>query len=286
MCLKQGETMEFNESSTNLSASQHASPRVTPSPPIPSPSILTTTPGGLENDVMIDGNDAGVLRSRGRRRRPGRGRVRLPEDPNSSEEPQSHKCGESSDLLQPQSFTFIDTPPSPSPSKLGTARLSFKTLANKVSEKIISTKKQDHPLKRRATRRARAGSCRNRTGSRKVARCGSVRSNRSLPGNSEPGNIPGLNRTDPNGRPGSALPLSGDDAEAGRSSLSNRDDNQREEIQLATPKTTVKESVINLFHTGWTNFQSLIGVRKEEPSVIAQEIIKGNYKFIIPYLIE
>ena len=237
--------MDFSESSTNIAVSQHTTPRVTPSPP----AILTTTPGGLENDVIIDENDTGVLRSRGRRRRPGRGRVRMAEDPNNSEEPQTHKTDVASDLLQRHPLSFLEHP-SPPPARIRSAKGSFKNLVRKVSEKITSTKKQDHHLKRRARaiRRARDGNVRHKTGSPKIARCGSVRSNRSL--HSEPGNIPGTNRTNPNGKPGGALPLSGGDAEAGRGSFSTRDDNQRDGVQLATTKTTVKQSVLNLFQTG------------------------------------
>ena len=98
----------------------------------------------------------------------------------------------------------------------------------------------DHPLKRRATRRARAGSVRYRSGSRKVARCGSVRSNRSMVSD------PGTCRANPNGKPGGVLPLSGEDAEAGRSHLLNRENSQKDNDELLSNKTSVKESLINM----------------------------------------
>ena len=98
----------------------------------------------------------------------------------------------------------------------------------------------DHPLKRRATRRARAGSVRYRSGSRKLARCSSVRSNRSMVSD------PGTCRANPNGKPGGVLPLSGEDAEAGRSHLLNRENSQKDNDELLSNKTSVKESLINM----------------------------------------
>ena len=102
----------------------------------------------------------------------------------------------------------------------------------------------DHPLKRRATRRARAGSARYRCGSRKIARCGSVRSNRSLKSD------PGTNTANPNGKPGGILSqLSEGDAEEGRSHLLSRGESLTNSVQVPT-KTTVKQSIINLFLNG------------------------------------
>ena len=111
----------------------------------------------------------------------------------------------------------------------------------------------DHPLKRRATRRARAGSVRNRTGARKLARCASVRSNRSIHtvlSLDEPGTLPGTNRANPNGKPGGVLLLSGSDVEAGKSQLLDKDDDQQESVLLTPPKTSVKQSILDMVNKG------------------------------------
>ena len=132
--------MEFNETSVHLAVSQEPTPNATPSPP----AISATCPGGTENDPVIDGNETGVLRARGRRRRPGRARVRLQENPSESCTIPDNKGDESSDFLQPQSLRFEESP-SPTPSKSGSERIgkgSFRNLVNKVSQKIQPTKKQ------------------------------------------------------------------------------------------------------------------------------------------------
>ena len=133
--------MDFHGSSGHLCVSQEHTPTITPSPP----NISTTDPGGLENDFVVDEGETGVLRSRGRRRRPGRGRVRLQETPNDDSQTISSgkATEESSDLLQPPSLSFAECDsPSRSSSRLGNARGSFKMLVSKVTEKIQPTKKQ------------------------------------------------------------------------------------------------------------------------------------------------
>ena len=129
--------MESNERYTQISVSQDVSHRITPS----LPAILTTTPGGVENDVVVDETGTGNLRSRGRRRRPGRGRVRLQDDQNNSDDPQTRQGEESSELLHPRSLTFLETPTPPS-SRLGSARGSFKNLVSRVSDKVTASRKQ------------------------------------------------------------------------------------------------------------------------------------------------
>lgn len=79
--------------------------------------------------------------------------------------------------------------------------------------------------------------------SRKVARCGSTRSNRSLHSVQE---ITGDN---PNGKLELITPVSGSDAEAGRSPLLNKDGIQTDNIQITTKKS-VKQSVLNLLQSG------------------------------------
>ena len=79
--------------------------------------------------------------------------------------------------------------------------------------------------------------------SRKVARCGSTRSNRSLHSVQE---IPGDN---PNGKLELITPVCGSDAEAGRSPMLSKDGIQSDTIQIST-KTSVKQSVLNLLQTG------------------------------------
>ena len=57
---------------------------------------------------------------------------------------------------------------------------------------------------------------------------------------------PGTCRANPNGKPGGVLPLSGEDAEAGRSHLLNRENSQKDNDELLSNKTSVKESLINM----------------------------------------
>ena len=108
-------------------------------PTTPPPAISATDPGGSDYEATIDGTESGGARSRGRRRRPGRARVRLQENPGS--ELPSDKDEQSSDLLHPQTLAFIE-PSSPTHSKIGGAKGSFKNLVTKVSAKIQPTKKQ------------------------------------------------------------------------------------------------------------------------------------------------
>ena len=82
--------------------------------------------------------------------------------------------------------------------------------------------------------------------SRKVARCGSTRSNRSLHSVQE---IPGDN---PNGKLELITPVCGSDAEAGRSPMLSKDGIQTDNIQITT-KTSVKQSVLNLLQSGKEN---------------------------------
>ena len=138
--------MEFNESNVHRFSSKQLTPEKTPSPPEmirTPPAISTTDPGGLENDAVIDGNESGVLRSRGRRRRPGRARVRLQEIPNTSQDPtlDGDNVEESSDFLQPHTLTFFESP-SQTSSRLGSARGSFRNLVSKVSQKMTPKQKQ------------------------------------------------------------------------------------------------------------------------------------------------
>ena len=133
--------MDVNESSAYLSVSQELTPPGTHSPSVAS----DTCQLGHEMDNVVEENESGVLRSRGRgRRRPGRARVRLQENPVDSDGLSTGKKDESSDLLHPHSLTFADLPesPSPTPSKLGNAKGSFRNLVTKVSQKIQPTKKQ------------------------------------------------------------------------------------------------------------------------------------------------
>ena len=133
--------MDANESSAYLSVSQELTPPGTHSPSV----VSDTCQLGPEMDNVVEENESGVLRSRGRgRRRPGRARVRLQENPVDSDGLSTGKKDESSDLLHPHSLTFADLPesPSPTPSKLGNAKGSFRNLVTKVSQKIQPTKKQ------------------------------------------------------------------------------------------------------------------------------------------------
>lgn len=133
--------MDVNDSSAYLSISQE----LTPTSPQPSSVISDTVNISNEMENVVEENESGVLRSRGRgRRRPGRARVRLQENPVDSDGLPTGKKDESSDLLHPHSLTFADLPdsPSPTPSKLGSARGSFRNLVTKVSQKIQPTKKQ------------------------------------------------------------------------------------------------------------------------------------------------
>ena len=135
--------MNFNESSVHFAVSQEATPNATPSPP----AISATCPGGTENDPVIDGNESGGLRPRGRRRRPGRARVKVQETTNdeSTNDPtiSNNKVDESSDFLQPQSIRFEESEsPSPTPSKVVMPKGSFRSLVSKVSQKCQPTKKQ------------------------------------------------------------------------------------------------------------------------------------------------
>ena len=133
--------MDANESSAYLSVSQELTPPGTHSPSV----VSDTCQLGPEMDNVVEENESGVLRSRGRgRRRPGRARVRLQENPVDSDNLSTGKKDESSDLLHPHSLTFADLPesPSPTPSKLGNAKGSFRNLVTKVSQKIQPTKKQ------------------------------------------------------------------------------------------------------------------------------------------------
>ena len=129
--------MDFNETSVHLAVSQEPSPRATPSPPAISASGME----GSENDPIIEDNESGVLRARGRRRRPGRARVRMQDNPNSEPNTSNNKGEESGEFLQPHSLRFSESP-SPTPSKIGSARGSFRHLVTKVSQKIQPTKKQ------------------------------------------------------------------------------------------------------------------------------------------------
>ena len=133
--------MDVNETSTYLSVSQELTPPGTNSPSLTSDTCQLE----YEKDSVVEENESGVLRSRGRgRRRPGRARVRLQENPVESEDLPSGKRDESRDLLHPQSLTFADLPEShsPTPSKLANARGSFRNLVSKVSQKVQPSKKQ------------------------------------------------------------------------------------------------------------------------------------------------
>ena len=138
--------MDVNESSTYLSVSQELTPPGTHSPSVASDTYQL----GYEKDSVVEENESGVLRSRGRgRRRPGRARVRLQENPVDSEDLPRGKKDESSDLLHPHSLTFADLPesPSPTPSKMGTAKGSFRNLVSKVSQKMQPSRKQGKRMK-------------------------------------------------------------------------------------------------------------------------------------------
>ena len=140
--------MDVNESSAYLSVSQELTPPSSSSPTVTSDTVQQ----GHELENVIEENETGVLRSRGRgRRRPGRARVRLQENPVDADGLPTGKRDESSDLLHPQSLTFAEFPDStsPTPSKLGSARGSFRNLVTKVSQKIQPTKKQGKKKKKR-----------------------------------------------------------------------------------------------------------------------------------------
>ena len=140
--------MDVNESSAYLSVSQELTPPSSSSPTVTSDTVQQ----GHELENVVEENETGVLRSRGRgRRRPGRARVRLQENPVDADGLPTGKRDESSDLLHPQSLTFAEFPDStsPTPSKLGSARGSFRNLVTKVSQKIQPTKKQGKKKKKR-----------------------------------------------------------------------------------------------------------------------------------------
>ena len=140
--------MDVNESSAYLSVSQELTPPNSSSPTVTSDTVQQ----GHELENVVEENETGVLRSRGRgRRRPGRARVRLQENPVDSDGVPTGKRDESTDLLHPQSLTFAEFPDStsPTPSKLGSARGSFRNLVTKVSQKIQPTKKQGKKKKKR-----------------------------------------------------------------------------------------------------------------------------------------
>jgi len=144
-------------------------------------------------------------------------------------------------------------------------------LVQKVSDRIAIQKKQEHPLKRRATRRARSGSVR-RTGSRN-RRQGSVRSRESSTGFDRSSSI----RSRPNGL-GRRQKLSCD-SENNKSETqklhSKRDvETGSSEVFLPKPpEKSVKDQIYNIFSNGWRQIQSIV-VGKPEEIITVQEIIK------------
>merc|ERR1712038_887993 len=129
----------------------------------------------------------------------------------------------------------------------------------------------EHPLKRRATRRARSGSVR-RTGSRN-RRQGSVRSRESSTGFDRSSSI----RSRPNGL-GRRQKLSCD-SENNKSETqklhSKRDvETGSSEVFLPKPsEKSVKDQIYNIFSNGWRQIQSIV-VGKPEEIITVQEIIK------------
>lgn len=139
-------------------------------------------------------------------------------------------------------------------------------LVRRVSDKM-SNKKQEHPLKRRASRRARAGSVR-RTSSRNK-RQNSVRSGSQ---SSAPGTISRW----PNGQPSRRLVLD----TSGNIVTKKQDssDDQKGDVEtgeglIGKPEKTVKDQVFGIISNGWRQFQIMIGAKPEEV-ITVQEIIK------------
>lgn len=129
----------------------------------------------------------------------------------------------------------------------------------------------EHPLKRRASRRARVGSVR-RT-STKNRRQSSVRSG------SQTSNCGTISRR-PNGQLSQRrLVLEN----RGRSDSSSDNAGQKTDVEagaagelfIAKPyQKTVKDHLMGLFSNGWRQFQVMVGLRNEE-IITVQEIIKG-----------
>jgi len=143
-------------------------------------------------------------------------------------------------------------------------------IVRKVSDKMAN-KKQEHPLKRRASRRARAGSVR-RTGSRN-RRQGSVRSGSRTPsvaGGGGPDRSSSASRR-PNGQLGrerrarqTSETQKSSDVESGEVSETTK-----------TKPTQKTDYFYTLLQTGWKQFQIMIGARHEEV-ITVQEIIKAE----------
>lgn len=225
----------------------------------------------------------------GRRNKRRRDRVRLKEgsrirEPGSTD-PEAVPFN---DNVAPSSGEAENKPSKPS-AMLGLS--SAFNLVTKISDKL-NKNNQDHPLKRRATRRARAGSVRRQ--SSKTKRQGSVRSgSHSIGPGTTPG-APGTISRRPNGQPshrrllldnvdpntvstkidetstgtGNGAGSQKIDVESGESA-----GGPGEIINAKPMQKTVKDHVVALLCDGWRQFQLMIGAKPEE-IITVQEIIK------------
>lgn len=184
------------------------------------------------------------------------------------EDPRADQHGPNSHHHQHQQVVSAPATPSASAATTSAATKTFKTLVRKVSQRVSNNKKQEHPLRRRASRRSRAGSVRSRH-----RRQGSA--NRSSPAIRKPLQAPPTptvggrraSRSDPEGGGVVDTPYINQSGNA-------LDDKSTASQKLQRTPQNIKAAIVRLIESGWQQIQLILGTSKEEeaaPEVIIKE---------------
>lgn len=187
------------------------------------------------------------------------------------EDPRADQHGTNSHHPHHQVVSAPATPSASAATSTSAATKTFKTLVRKVSQRVSNNKKQEHPLRRRASRRSRAGSVRSRH-----RRQGS--GNRSSPAIRKPLQAPPTptvggrraSRSDPEGGGVVDTPYINQQLQSGNA----LDDKSTTGQKLQRTPQNIKAAIVRLIESGWQQIQLILGTSKEEeaaPEVIIKE---------------